>query len=84
MYYISHTTSTGCAVYLTSPFIRKLMEKLKASFREVMLPDKERQLDNDILVKTMKVGMCLVFVNALYWSVQSYRYTTHCPTDSYV
>ena len=69
---------------LASLFIRKLMAKLKASFREVMLPDKERQLDNDILVKTMKVGMRLVFVNALYWSVQSYRFTAHCSTASYV
>ena len=37
------------------------MEKLKASFGEVMLPDKERKLDNDILVKTMKVCICPLF-----------------------
>jgi hypothetical protein len=51
--------------YITKTFSRpqvypKLMEKLKASFGEVMLPDKERKLDNDILVKTMKAAEYLV------------------------
>ena len=35
--------------------IRHLMDKLKAAFKEVMQPKEKRQLEDDALVKTMKV-----------------------------
>ena len=36
---------------------RRLMEKLKIAFSEVTLPKQSRQLEDDALVKTMKVSI---------------------------
>ena len=39
------------------------MDKLKAAFKEVMQPKEKRQLEDDALVKTMKVCAVHFFVH---------------------
>lgn len=58
-----------CAVH------RRLMEKLKAAFGEVMQPRENRQMEDEALVKTMKV---CTYVHTYIHSGQSASYYPTC------
>ena len=50
--------------------IRHLMDKLKATFKDVMQPQQKRQLGDDTLVKTMKVCTVHFYVHNVRTCIQ--------------